>query len=136
MSVSLLACYGEVPCAGCVPAADALKAAVKKTQPECGALAKQKRVQGGVEVELKISREGEVDDVKLLTGNPLLIAQSARYSSRDGGQHGEAEAESRGERDGADALASEVTRLRDLHHRGHGEHQFHQEQERGGNPEQ
>jgi periplasmic protein TonB len=70
MSVSPLACLGEVR----IPAADALRAAVKKVQPEYSAMAKQMRVQGDVEVEVKISDAGDVGDVKVMSGNPLLTA--------------------------------------------------------------
>jgi outer membrane biosynthesis protein TonB len=65
MSVSSLACYGEVR----VPTADALKAVVKKVQPDYSPMAKQMRVQGDVEVEVKISDGG---------GNPLLTAPVLR----------------------------------------------------------
>lgn len=74
MSVSSLACYGEVR----VPTADALKAVVKKVQPDYSPMAKQMRVQGDVEVEVKISDGGDVDDVKVVSGNPLLTAPVLR----------------------------------------------------------
>ncbi len=53
---------------------DAVKAAVKRTTPEYNPMAKQMRIQGDVEVEVKISETGEVSDVKVLTGNPMLSA--------------------------------------------------------------
>jgi len=61
-----------------VTAADALKAAVKKAQPEYSPMAKQMRVQGDVEVEVKISDAGGVDDVKVVSGNPLLTQPVVR----------------------------------------------------------
>lgn len=55
-----------------VTAGDAHRAAVKKPSPEYSAVAKQMKVQGDVEVELKITEKGEVDQVKVITGNALL----------------------------------------------------------------
>jgi TonB family protein len=74
MSVSSLACYGEVR----IATADALKAVVKKTQPEYSPMAKQMRVQGDVEVEVKIGEGGDVGDVKVVSGNPLLTQPVVR----------------------------------------------------------
>lgn len=54
--------------------ADAVKNAVKRTNPEYSPMAKQMRIQGDVEVEVKISESGEVADVKVVTGNPMLSA--------------------------------------------------------------
>jgi TonB family protein len=54
--------------------ADAVKNAVKRSTPEYSPMAKQMRIQGDVEVEVKISDAGEVADVKVLTGNPMLSA--------------------------------------------------------------
>jgi TonB family protein len=51
---------------------DAMKAAVKKTQPEYPAMAKQMHVGGKVEVQVTIDSEGNVEDVKILSGNALL----------------------------------------------------------------
>jgi TonB family protein len=61
-----------------VSAADALKAAVKKSQPEYSPMAKQMRVQGDVEVEVKITDAGSVDEVKAVSGNPLLTQPVVR----------------------------------------------------------
>lgn len=54
--------------------ADAVRNAVKRTNPEYSPMAKQMRIQGEVEVEVKISDSGDVADVKVLTGNPMLSA--------------------------------------------------------------
>jgi TonB family protein len=54
---------------------DAMRAVVKKVQPEYNPIARQMRVQGDVEVEARISDAGEVTDVKVLSGNALLTAQ-------------------------------------------------------------
>ena len=37
-------------------------------------MAKQMHIQGEVEVEVKITEDGNVDAVKVVTGNPLLTA--------------------------------------------------------------
>ena len=54
--------------------ADAVKNALKRTTPEYSPMAKQMRIQGEVEVEVKISDSGEVAEVKVVTGNPMLSA--------------------------------------------------------------
>jgi len=54
--------------------ADAVKNAVKRTAPEYSPMAKQMRIQGEVEVEVRISDSGEVAEVKVVTGNPMLSA--------------------------------------------------------------
>src|SRR5579885_2926347 len=51
---------------------DALKAAVKKTAPEYPAMARQMHIAGKVEVQVTIDEEGNVEDVKILSGNALL----------------------------------------------------------------
>lgn len=52
--------------------ADAWKSATKRSIPEYNPLAKQMKIQGEVEVEVKISESGNVSDVKVVTGNPML----------------------------------------------------------------
>jgi TonB family protein len=54
--------------------ADAVKNAVRKPNPEYSAMARQMRIQGDVEVEVKIGEAGDVGDVKVVTGNPMLSA--------------------------------------------------------------
>lgn len=51
---------------------EAMKAAVKKMQPEYPPMAKQMRIGGKVEVQVTISPDGNVEDVKILSGNALL----------------------------------------------------------------
>ena len=51
---------------------DAMKAAVKKAQPEYPPIAKQMRVSGKVGVEVTIDAEGNVENVKIISGNALL----------------------------------------------------------------
>ncbi len=47
---------------------EALRAVVKKVQPDYNPIAKQMRVQGEVEVEARVSDAGDVVDVKVLSG--------------------------------------------------------------------
>jgi TonB family protein len=51
---------------------DALKAALKKTAPEYPSMAKQLRIVGHVEVDVVIDADGNVEAVKVLTGNAML----------------------------------------------------------------
>ena len=67
---ALMPCFAEMRVNG----PDAIKAAVKKVQPDYNPIAKQMRVQGDVEVEARVSDSGEVTDVKVLSGNALLTA--------------------------------------------------------------
>ncbi len=53
---------------------DALKAAVKKPAPEYPAMARQMHIAGKVEVQVTIDVEGNVEDVKILSGNALLTS--------------------------------------------------------------
>lgn len=57
---------------------DAMRAVIKKTQPEYNPIAKQMRVQGDVEVEARVSDAGDVTDVKVLSGNALLTPPVVR----------------------------------------------------------
>ena len=72
--IALLGLAGLTPCLAemRVNQPDAMKAVVKKVQPDYNPIAKQMRVQGDVEVEARVSDSGEVTDVKVLTGNALL----------------------------------------------------------------
>lgn len=70
----LLGCLGLMPLAAQLRVShnDAVKNAVKRPNPEYSAMAKQMRIQGDVEVEVQISDSGDVGDVKVVTGNPML----------------------------------------------------------------
>jgi TonB family protein len=57
-----------------VSMAEALKAAVKRPSPTYSPIAKQMRVAGDVEVEVNITKDGDVENVKVLSGNALLTA--------------------------------------------------------------
>ena len=59
-----------------VPMGGALKAAVNKPQPEYSSIAKQMRVSGNVEIEVTIGTDGTVDQVKAVSGNPLLTSSA------------------------------------------------------------
>lgn len=74
--IPMMLCLLALPLAADVKVthADAVKAAVKRTNPEYSPMAKQMRIQGEVEVEVKISESGDVADVKVVTGNPMLSA--------------------------------------------------------------
>lgn len=61
---------------------DALKAAVKKPSPEYSSMAKQLKIQGDVEVDVQITESGEVDAVKVLSGNAIL-AQTVSRTVKD-----------------------------------------------------
>jgi TonB family protein len=52
--------------------ADAIRSATKRPNPEYAPMAKQMHIQGDVEVEVKITEDGNVDGVKVVAGNPLL----------------------------------------------------------------
>jgi TonB family protein len=55
-----------------IPTALALKAATSKPQPEYSPIAKQMHVSGKVEVDVTVGADGTVEDVKIISGNPLL----------------------------------------------------------------
>lgn len=61
-----------------VQPSDAMKAAVKKPSPEYSAMAKQLKIQGDVEVDVQIAESGEVDAVKVLSGNAILASNVSR----------------------------------------------------------
>ena len=55
-----------------VATALALKAATNKPHPEYSAIARQMRITGKVEVDIVVGTEGTVEDVRIISGNPLL----------------------------------------------------------------
>ena len=57
-----------------VAAPDALKAVVKKTAPDYPPIARQMHVSGKVEVDVTIDSEGNVADVRIVSGNALLTS--------------------------------------------------------------
>ena len=55
-----------------ITTAEAVKSALTKPTPEYSAIARQMKVVGRVQVEATVGTDGNVEDVKVLTGNPLL----------------------------------------------------------------
>lgn len=60
-----------------VAKAEALKAVVSKVNPDYPTMAKQLHVQGTVELEAVVAETGAVEDVKIVSGNPILTSPSA-----------------------------------------------------------
>ncbi len=57
---------------------EALKAAVRKPAPRYNPVARDLRVEGEVEVEVAVSETGDVERVKILSGNALLTGEVVR----------------------------------------------------------
>jgi TonB family protein len=55
-----------------VPTDDAMKAATKKTPPDYPPIAKQLKVVGKVQVDVTIDADGNVENVKIISGNAIL----------------------------------------------------------------
>ena len=51
---------------------EAMKAATKKTPPDYPPIAKQLKIGGKVEVDVTIDADGNVENVKILSGNAML----------------------------------------------------------------
>jgi protein TonB len=51
---------------------------IKKVVPEYPAVAKRARVEGVVQLQVIVNEEGDVSDVKVLEGHPLLIDEAVR----------------------------------------------------------
>jgi protein TonB len=56
--------------------------ALRKIEPSYPAIARQARVQGSVQVQIGISEAGEVTDVTLLSGHPLLRDAALRAAKQ------------------------------------------------------
>ena len=52
--------------------AEAIGAVASKTAPEYPMVARQLKLEGTVEIEAMISEQGTVEEVKVLSGNPVL----------------------------------------------------------------
>jgi len=61
-----------------VSMSDAIRAAQNKPNPEYPAIAKQMKAAGKVEVEALITTDGKVEEVKIISGNPMLTRPAAR----------------------------------------------------------
>ena len=72
--LALLSIGACLPVAGEVKVthAEAVKNALRRPNPDYNPMARQMRIQGDVEVEVKIAESGDVADVKVVTGNPML----------------------------------------------------------------
>jgi TonB family protein len=55
-----------------VPTDDAMKAATRKMPPDYPPIAKQLKVAGKVEVDITIDADGNVENVKIISGNAML----------------------------------------------------------------
>lgn len=51
---------------------DAMKAATKKSPPDYPPMAKQLKIAGKVEVDVTIDTDGNVENVKIISGNAML----------------------------------------------------------------
>ena len=61
---------------------EVLKFATSKPQPEYPAVARQLRITGTVEVEISIDTTGNIDGIKVLTGNVALTGNLAATLKR------------------------------------------------------
>ncbi len=61
-----------------VTEAAAKEAAVAKTPPEYPAMARQLKITGKVELEVTIATAGTVEDVRIVSGNPVLTKSCAK----------------------------------------------------------
>lgn len=62
--------------------AEAIKAAVEKPTPEYSPIARQMKVTGRVEVEATVLPNGQVESVKVISGNPLLTQATVNAVKR------------------------------------------------------
>ena len=75
----LLCCSGPVRAADLVlTEAQAKEAAVARPLPEYPPMARQLSITGKVELQVLIGLEGKVEEVKILTGNPVLTKPCAK----------------------------------------------------------
>lgn len=56
---------------------EALNAVQSRVEPEYTGIAKQLKVQGVVELEALVGESGRVEEVKIVSGNPVLTAPAA-----------------------------------------------------------
>lgn len=57
---------------------EAASAIVSRTQPDYPPVARQLKLEGTVELEAVISEQGRVDDVRIVSGNPVLTKAAAQ----------------------------------------------------------
>ena len=84
----LLVCLALAACAAFaqepkkVSKAEALNNATVKVNPEYPAMAKQLKLEGSVEMEAVVSETGAVEDVTVVSGNPVLTKSAAMALKR------------------------------------------------------
>jgi len=61
-----------------IPEAEGKKAAIEKPAPEYPLVARQLKVAGKVNLEADVSAEGEVTEVRIVNGNPILTKPAAQ----------------------------------------------------------
>ncbi|MCL5742828.1 MAG: energy transducer TonB [Acidobacteria bacterium] len=76
----LLLAMGAFPCRADIKLTEvqAKAAATQKPLPEYPAMARQLKVTGKVELEVVIAPNGSVEDVKIVSGNPILTRCCAK----------------------------------------------------------
>jgi len=67
--------YGQAPKKITKP--EALSAIASRTPPEYPAVAKQLRIEGSVELEATVAEDGTVEEVTIVSGNPVLTKPAA-----------------------------------------------------------
>jgi len=67
--------YGQAPKK--VSKAEAVSAIASKTAPEYPPVARQLRIEGAVELEATVAEDGTVEDVNIVSGNPVLTKPAA-----------------------------------------------------------
>ena len=77
-AVLLMAAPGVVRADTRLTEAEAKEAATVKPLPEYPAAARQLKVTGKVELEVTITVDGKVEDVKIVSGNPVLTRPCAK----------------------------------------------------------
>jgi protein TonB len=65
-----------------VTVAEAMAAATSKVNPDYPILAKQLKIEGTVELEALVSETGAVEQVKIVSGNPVLTKPAAEALKR------------------------------------------------------
>lgn len=72
LAILMVALSGGLSAQMRVTHSEAVRAAVRKSVPEYNPVARQMRVEGDVEVEVRIAPTGDVEAVRVVSGNALL----------------------------------------------------------------
>jgi len=78
--VMVTVAYGQAPKK--VSKSEALGAIASKVAPEYPPVAKQLRIEGTVELEATVAEDGSVEDVNIVSGNPVLTKPAATALKR------------------------------------------------------